>query len=179
MSLKMLDGVDRLLLGALQDDCKRSLAELGELVDLSPGPVMERIRKLEEHGFITGYHASLDARKAGLDIGAFIGVGIDHPRNQSGFEKSIEEIPEVLESHHVTGRHSLMLKVRTHDTESLQKLISRLRELPGVERTETMVILQTQLEKHRIPLGLEETVSNPKAETRSEVKRRAPRGARA
>lgn len=150
--LGSLDDVDRSLLRALQDDCKRSLADLGAEVDLSPPAVLERVRKLEEAGIVTGYHATIDPRKVGLDIGAFIGVGIDHPRSIAKFEQAILAIPEVLESHHVTGRHTLLLKIRTANTESLHRLIGAIRELPGVARTETMIVLATQHERMRIPL---------------------------
>ena len=147
-----LDATDRTLLDAIQNDCKQSLAELGQQVGLSAPSVLERVRKLEEAGFVRGYHAHLDARRIGLDIGAFIGVGIDHPKRIAAFEKELAQIPDVLECHHVTGRHTLMLKVRTADTGSLHALISRLRELPGVARTETMVVLATQIERSSLAL---------------------------
>lgn len=147
-----MDGIDRALVGLLMEDCKQSLAALGEKVHLSPPSVLERVRKLEEAGVIRGYHAEVSPKAVGLDIGSFIGVGIDHPRSIPSFEKHIEAMPEVLECHHVTGRHTLMLKVRTADTESLHKLISHLRELPGVARTETMVVLATQIERSLLAL---------------------------
>jgi len=147
-----LDRVDRELLGLLMDDCKQSLAALGEKVHLSPPSVLERVRKLEEAGVLRGYHAEVSPKAVGLDIGSFIGVGIDHPRSIPEFERAIADMPEVLECHHVTGRHTLMLKVRTADTDSLHKLISRLRELTGVARTETMVVLATQIERSRLAL---------------------------
>lgn len=147
-----LDAVDRTLLDAIQNDCKQSLAELGQQVDLSAPSVLERMRKLEEAGLVRGYHAHLDARKLGLDIGAFIGVGIDHPRRIAAFEKELTQIPDVLECHHVTGRHTLMLKVRTENTVSLHRLISQLRDLPGVARTETMIVLATQMERTTLPI---------------------------
>ena len=146
------DGVDRELLSALQDDCRQSLATLGERVGLSPPAVLERVRRLESSGLIRGYHAVLDARKVGLDIAAFIGVGIDHPRHIPAFEQATVGMPEVLECHHVTGRHTLMIKVRTRDTEGLHHLISAIRELPGVDRTETMIVLDTKLERQRLEL---------------------------
>lgn len=147
-----IDAIDRALLDAIQNDCKQSLAELGARVGLSAPSVLERMRKLEEAGIVRGYHARLDARRLGLDIGAFIGVGIDHPRRIAAFEKELERLPDVLECHHVTGRHTLMLKVRTRNTESLHRLIQELRELPGVARTETMVVLATQLERANLPI---------------------------
>lgn len=147
-----LDSIDRALVGHLMDDCKQSLASLGEKVHLSPPSVLERVRKLEEAGVLRGYHAEVSPKAVGLDIGCFIGVGIDHPRSIPGFEQLIAGMPEVLECHHVTGRHTLMLKIRTADTDSLHHLISELRGLPGVARTETMVVLATQIERSRLPL---------------------------
>jgi Lrp/AsnC family transcriptional regulator, leucine-responsive regulatory protein len=164
----LLDAIDRALLDALQDDCKQPLAKLGERVGLSAPSVLERVRKLEQSGLITGYHAVIDPRVAGFDVGAFIGIGIDHPRSIPRFEESVLAIPEVLECHHVTGRHTLLIKVRTQDTESLHRLISTLRELPGVARTETMVVLETQLERQRLVLpATEEEPPTPRRRTRA------------
>jgi Lrp/AsnC family leucine-responsive transcriptional regulator len=150
--LPVLDPIDRHLVDLLMQDCKQSLGALGEKVGLSPPSVLERVRRLEEQGVVRGYHAQVDPKSVGLDIGCFIGVGIDHPRSLAAFEKHVSEMREVLECHHVTGRHTLMLKIRTADTGSLHQLISRLRELPGVARTETMVVLATQIERSRLPL---------------------------
>jgi Lrp/AsnC family transcriptional regulator, leucine-responsive regulatory protein len=74
-----LDDIDRQLLSCLQEDAKVSLNRLGERVGLSAPSVMERIRKLEQAGIITGYHATLDARAVGLDVAAFIGVRVQSP----------------------------------------------------------------------------------------------------
>ncbi len=77
----------------------------------------------------------------------------------------------MLECHHVTGRHTLMLKVRTADTGSLHQLISRLRELPGVARTETMVVLATQIERSSLALpAIDETA--PRRRTRAQGRTR-------
>ena len=159
-----LDPTDRTLLMAMQDDCTESLAALGERVGLRPPAVLERVRRLEKAGIVRGYHAQVDARLAGLDIGAFIGVGIDHPKHMAAFEKAVLAIPIVLECHHVTGRHTLMLKNRTENTESLHALISELRELPGVDRTETMIVLETKVERTKIELP--ETDAAPKVRGR-------------
>jgi Lrp/AsnC family transcriptional regulator, leucine-responsive regulatory protein len=168
-----LDDIDRLLLDELQTDCKRSLKEIGVSVGLTAPSVMERVRKLENAGIIRGYHALLDARKVGLDISAFIGVSISDPRLLSAFEVWVDSIAQVLECHHVTGRHTLLLKVKTRNTEDLEHLISRIRSMKGVASTETMVVLSTHTERVEIALPPSEPVSDARRRKRS---RRTPDG---
>lgn len=148
----VIDGIDRQLLDELQTDCKRSLKEIGAAVGLSAPSVMERVRKLENAEIIRGYHALLDARKVGLDISAFIGVSIASPGLLSSFEEWVDSIAQVLECHHVTGGHTLLLKVKTQNTEDLEKLISRIRSIEGVASTETMVVLSTHTERVEVAL---------------------------
>lgn len=147
-----LDAIDRVLLEALQEDCKQSLSKLGEKVGLGPPAVMERVRKLESAGVITGYHAAVDGKQLGLDITAFVGVSINYPKDIGGFLQTVASRPEVLECHHVTGGHTLLLKVKTENTASLERVISALREVEGVTCTETMVVLSTAAEMFRVPL---------------------------
>jgi Lrp/AsnC family transcriptional regulator, leucine-responsive regulatory protein len=145
-----LDEIDRRILGLLQVDCKTPLAKIGEKVGLSAPSVVERVRKLESEGFITGYHAHLDARRLGVDITAFIGVSIGHPKGIATFEQQLPRLPDVLECHHVTGGYTLLLKVKTRDTAALEGLIRSLRSIEGVERTETSVVLSTKVERSAI-----------------------------
>jgi Lrp/AsnC family leucine-responsive transcriptional regulator len=123
------------------------LAKIGEQVGLSPPAVIERIKKLEEGGVIVGYTALLDAQKLGYDIAAFIGVLTSTPRGIRDVEQRIESWPEVLECHHVTGSYTLLLKVRAANTSALEALLSHLRSIEGVARTETMVVLSTHTER--------------------------------
>ena len=146
------DATDRAILELLQEDCKQPLAAIGQKVGLKAPAVVERIHKLEEAGAITGYVALLDARRLGKDVTAFIGVSTDHPRAIGGLERQVAAIADVLECHHVTGAHTLMLKVKTHNTATLEELIESIRSLAGVERTETMVVLSTYTERMRVSL---------------------------
>src|SRR5687768_8779498 len=147
----MLDDIDRQLLIELQSNCKTPLQKLGEKVGLSAPSVMERVRKLEQAGVITGYHALVNAKKVGLDITAFVGVSINYPKNIANFEKGLAGVRGILESHHVTGGSTLLLKVRAKNTDGLERLISHIRAIDGVERTETMVVLSTRTERPEQP----------------------------
>lgn len=147
-----LDATDHAILDLLQENCKQPLAAIGEKVGLSAPAVLDRIHKLEEGGVIRAYTALLDARRLGLDVAAFIGVSTDRPVAVRNIEAAVMAMDEVLECHHVTGAHTLMLKVKTHNTEALEELIDRIRSLEGVARTETMVVLSTHIERARIAL---------------------------
>ncbi|MCA9601110.1 MAG: Lrp/AsnC family transcriptional regulator [Polyangiales bacterium] len=147
-----MDPIDQRLVHALQRDCKTPLAKLGELVCLSAPAVMERVRKLEQTGVIRGYTALVDARSVGLDVTAFVGVSVASPAHIESFEHAISPLPEVLECHHVTGAHTLLLKVKARNTAGLEKLIKTLRAIDGTTRTETMVVLSTAKEDVALPL---------------------------
>jgi Lrp/AsnC family leucine-responsive transcriptional regulator len=161
------DATDQAILDLLQENCKQPLAAIGEKVGLSAPAVLERIHKLEEAGVIRAYTALLDARRLGLDVAAFIGVSTDRPVAVRAIEAAVTAMDEVLECHHVTGAHTLMLKVKTHNTETLEDLIDRVRSLEGVSRTETMVVLSTHIERSRIALPPDEApVARPRREGR-------------
>ncbi len=148
-----LDPVDAALLQRLQDDCKASLSRLGDEVGLSAPAVMKRLRKLEAAGFVRGYHALLEGRALGLDITAFVGLTINFPKNIEEFARILEDLDEVQECHHVTGKHSLLLKVRARNTAALEDLISRLQRIDAVQGTETNIVLSTRKESSKLPLG--------------------------
>jgi Lrp/AsnC family leucine-responsive transcriptional regulator len=147
-----LDSTDVEILGLLQDNCKQPLASIGAEVGLSAPAVVERIHKLEDSGVIQGYRAQIDARQIGLDVTAFIGLSTDGGSDIKHVEAAVMEVAEVLECHHVTGGHTLLLKVKTVNTSSLELLIARVRSMSGVVRTETMVVLSSPIERTHIEL---------------------------
>jgi Lrp/AsnC family transcriptional regulator, leucine-responsive regulatory protein len=142
-----LDDIDLQIIGLLQEHGRIPLVKLGEQVGLSAPSVNERVKKLEDSGVITGYHATVDPARLGKDVTAFIGVSILHPKTISLFEESVALLDDVLECHHVTGQHTLLLKIKTDNTSSLERLISAIRSIEGVARTETMVVLSTHTER--------------------------------
>jgi Lrp/AsnC family leucine-responsive transcriptional regulator len=148
-----LDEIDLHILALLQENCKQPLAKIGDKVGLSAPAVVERVKKLEDNRVVVGYHAIVDARRVGRDVTAFIGVSIGHPRRIAEFEVQVAAFDDVLECHHITGHYTLLLKVKTVNTSSLEQLISKIRSIEGVERTETMVVLSTHTERTQIAIA--------------------------
>ncbi|MCZ6622738.1 MAG: Lrp/AsnC family transcriptional regulator [Deltaproteobacteria bacterium] len=157
----MLDEIDITILSILQHHGRRHLAEIAKEVDLSPPAVMERIKKLESRGIIKGYHALLDAKALGKDIVAFIGVSVGHQRYITAFASHMVRQHDVLECHHVTGEESFILKVKTANTDSLERLLGEIRSMEGVTRTVTKVVLSTPKESQVLEFEQADNVDLP------------------
>lgn len=150
----MLDSIDVKMLEILQKEGRTRRNDLAERVGLSLPAVSDRLRKLEEHGVITGYHARLDAKKLGKDITAFIFVAVDSSKHYAAFLDHARELDEILECHAITGEGTHLLKVRTTNAASLERLLARIQAWSGVTRTQTDVVLSTAKESTRIRVEL-------------------------
>jgi len=118
-------------------DARVSYAELGRRVGLTTPAVIERVRKLEDAGVITGYRADIDTAKVGLAIMAFVRMsitGVDY----SHIIEVAEQSNEVLECHRGTGGDSFIMKVAVSSVEHLQEVIDRL--VPYGITTTTIVL---------------------------------------
>jgi Lrp/AsnC family transcriptional regulator, leucine-responsive regulatory protein len=147
-----MDDIDIRMLEILQRNGRTKRNDLAEAVGLSVPSVSERLRKLEEGGVVTGYYARLDHRKLGRDITAFIFVTVDSSRHYAQFLEHANALDEVQECHAVTGDPSHILKIRTANTGSLEKLLAKIQAWPGVVSTSTNLVLSTSKETSRIKL---------------------------
>ncbi len=150
----MLDEIDLTLLRILQEEGRTRRNDLAEAVGLSLPSVSERLRKLEEARIITGYHATVDHKRLGNDITTFIIVTVDSSRHYNNFLEHARALDEIMECHAITGDGTHLLKVRTCNTASLEKLLARIQTWTGVVRTHTQLVLSTSKETARIKFFL-------------------------
>ena len=119
---KQLDGTNRQLIEALQDDARLSLAELGRRVGLTAPAVAERLARLEETGVIRGYHADVDPRALGLELSVVLRI-----RPAARMIAKVAELaratPEVTECHRVTGEDCFVMRLHVRDVLHLEELI--------------------------------------------------------
>ena len=148
----MLDDLDYLILGTLQRNGRVKRNELAELVGLSLPATSDRLRKLEERGYIAGYTAILDPAKFGKDITAFVQVTVDTSLHYDNFLKHVMQSDEILECHAITGDGSHLLKIRTENTAALERVLSRIQSWKEVQRTRTSVVLSTTKETLNIDI---------------------------
>jgi Lrp/AsnC family leucine-responsive transcriptional regulator len=146
------DDIDLALIELLQKDARTPQAQLAAQVGLAASSVNERIRKLGERGLITGYHARISPDVFGYDLLAFVYVGWSRPETEKAFLKKVLGQSTVMEIHHVTGTWNYMLKVRVKNTRMLEGLLAKvIKAVPGVERTETIIVLSSIKESAQIP----------------------------
>lgn len=145
-----MDEIDVKILDILQKHGRTRRNDLAEAVGLSLPAASERLRKLEEQEVITGYFAKVDSKKLGRDITAFIHVTVDSSKHYGSFLEHAQSLDDVLECHAITGEGTHLLKVRTTNTASLEKLLARIQAWTGVTRTHTNLVLSTTKETFRI-----------------------------
>ena len=144
-----IDEIDRKVLTELQQDGRVSYAELGRRVGLTTPAVIERVRKLEDAGVITGYRAEIDPAKVGLPITAFVRMsisGVDY----SHIIEVAEQSEEVIECHRGTGGDSFIMKVAVSSVEHLQEVIDRLTPY-GI--TTTTIVLSSPVRRRAVKVN--------------------------
>ena len=108
-----IDNIDRKILRMLQENSKITNSYLSKQIGLSPAPTLERVRKLEKKGIISGYHAQLNLSKIGLGVSTFVLVSLKghNKKNINIFLDKINKVNNVIECHHITGTGDFILKV--------------------------------------------------------------------
>lgn len=135
-----MDRFDVALLEALQDDSRRSMADLGERIGLSASACHRRIKLLEETGLIAGYAARLDPAALGLALHAFVEISLTSQSREAmdRFEAAVADFPEILECHLMAGQADYLLRVAAADLSGFDAIHRDcLARLPGVSAIRT------------------------------------------
>ena len=107
--------------------------------------VHQRVRRLEQRGLITGYHAKLDAGSLGLGLTAFVAITPSDAASPDEAPSLLAHLPEIEACHSVAGVESYLLKVRTSSPDALEALLRTIRQTANVT-TRTTVVLSTSYE---------------------------------
>ncbi len=148
-----LDEIDYKILDELQNDAHIKKNLLAEKVGLSLPSTIDRVLRLETHGYITSYTTVLNYKKLKYDITCFIFVRSDSSKNYPQIIQSALKEKEVLECHSVTGEGSHILKIRTQNTTTLEKLLAKIQAWPGVTATRSSIVLSSPKETTNIYLN--------------------------
>lgn len=142
---RILDRHDWRILDAVQTDGKISLADLSERVGLSRTPCQIRLRRLEEEGFITGYHARLNMRMIRKNYVVFIQVKLEGTsrRHLEQFNRAVRKMDAIQSCHMMAGGYDYLLKVRCRNMEEYRVILTdSINNLPGVYQTTTFPVME-------------------------------------
>jgi Lrp/AsnC family leucine-responsive transcriptional regulator len=145
-----LDGVDRQLVRLLQEDGRRSYADLARETGLSTSAAHQRVRRLEQRGVITGYRAVVSAEAVGLPLAAFVSVKPVDAGAPDDAPDRLRHLSAVEACHSVAGEESYILQVRVAGPAQLEQLLQEIRSAAGVS-TRTTVVLSTPWEARAAP----------------------------
>ena len=144
---KLLDKIGRAIIRELVKNARISFSELGRVVGLSTPAVTERVRKLEEAGIITGYHAAVNEALLGDPVIAFI--QLDTPADSYDRVKALaRQLIQVMECHHISGEGAFVLKVMVSSVGDLETLVARFSPFG---RTKTTIVLSSLNENSPLP----------------------------
>ncbi len=142
---KELDRIDRNILNELQKDGRISNVELSKRVGLSPTPCLERVRRLERQGYITGYTALLNPQFLDASLLVFVEITLNRgaPDVFEQFNTAVQKLDDIQECHLVSGDFDYLLKTRVSDMGAYRRLLGdTLLRLPGVNDTRTYVVME-------------------------------------
>ena len=142
--MKNLDSIDLRILNLLQQDAKFTIKEIAGQLGMTTTPVYERIRRMEEEGFIKGYVALVDKQKLDFHILAFCNVSLHrHHRDLLDiFEREIKSLPEVVECYHIAGTFDYLLKVIVRDMQAYQDfMVNKLATLENIGNAQSVFVM--------------------------------------
>jgi len=140
-----LDRTDIQILNELQLDGRLSNLDLSKRVNLSPTPCLNRVRRLERDGYITGYGAFVDPVKLGASLLVFVEVTLERTSEDvfDTFKEAIAKTPEVQECHMLSGGFDYLIKARVKDMAAYREFLGKsLISLPSVRASHTYVVME-------------------------------------
>jgi DNA-binding Lrp family transcriptional regulator len=154
-TLVQLDAIDRQILDQLQTNGKLSNVDLAQRVHLSPSACLRRVKQLEESGVIAQYVALLNPKAVGAHGTSFTIINLESMNNTllESFEQAVRQEPQILDCYYVAGSNDYLIRFAYRDAEDLERFHTGvLMRLPGVERSNSMLVLRTVKKTTALPL---------------------------
>ena len=136
-----LDGTDLEIVALLEEDARRSLADIGRLVSLSAPAVKRRMDRLDDLGVITGYTITVDHAKLGRPLEAFCELRFAGTTKVDDISTIAKGLPEVRSVFTTAGDPDALVLIRVRDVDDLKRVIDRLRRTGKVVGTKTLMVL--------------------------------------
>ena len=150
-----LDSIDRAILTELQCEGRLSNLELAQRIHLSPSACLRRVKALEDSGVISQYVALVNPRAVGRHGVSFTIINLESMNTPQleAFERAVRDQPEVLDCYYVAGSNDYLIRFTYRDAQDLERFHTEvLTRLPGVVRSNSMLVLRTVKKTTALPL---------------------------
>ncbi|MFI3333475.1 MAG: Lrp/AsnC ligand binding domain-containing protein [Rikenellaceae bacterium] len=148
MAKTQLNDIDRKILKFLIKNARMPYLEIARECGISGAAIHQRIRKLEELDVIQGSRILVNPKALGFDVCAFIGITLKDPQLLMETMEKIMSVPEIVESHFVTGDYNILAKIYCTDNEHMMRtLFDNLLSIPGVSKTQTFISLSENFQR--------------------------------
>ncbi len=148
MAKTQLNDIDRKILKFLIKNARMPYLEIARECGISGAAIHQRIRKLEELDVIQGSRILVNPKALGFDVCAFIGITLKDPQMLMSTMDKIMAVPEIVESHFVTGDYNILAKLYCTDNEHMMHtLFDKILSIPGVASTQTFLSLNENFQR--------------------------------
>jgi DNA-binding Lrp family transcriptional regulator len=140
-----LDHYNLQILQLLQHDARLTNREIAKTIGKSVSPVFERIKKLQESGYIKQFVTILDGKRMNKGLTVFTNIRLKaHARDMMlAFEHDIVRCDEVMECFHMTGEYDFLLKIAVRDMDAYHDFVlNRLSKLPNVAAVRSFFVMK-------------------------------------
>lgn len=148
----MINEIDKKILNILRENARISNADIARMMNMAPSAVLERVRKLENNGYVSGYETRLDYKKLGLKLTAFIELLTSESIGSTDIGYKLAKLPFIQEIYSVSGDYCYLIKVRVADSDALAELLSQMGQIKGIKSSKTTLVLKPVKESSSIEL---------------------------
>lgn len=139
-----MDSIDIKILDFLQEDAKLTAKEMAAKLNLTPTPIYERIKKLENQGIIKAYVALIDPAKVNKRLTVFLNITIKehHMDYRQAFINDMKRLTDITELFHTSGRYDFLAKVKFANVQDYKNfLINDLTSIKNIGNIDSQIVL--------------------------------------
>lgn len=137
-----MDDLDNRLLALLRVNARTPTARLARQLGVSRSTVQSRMGRLEQRKVIAGYTVACGSDYDRNLISAHVMIKVEQKLTANVYV-ALRNMPEISALHTISGDYDLAAVVASSSTTELNVLLDRIANLPGIERTNSCVILET------------------------------------
>ncbi|MHC1683902.1 MAG: Lrp/AsnC family transcriptional regulator [Clostridiaceae bacterium] len=145
-----MDNIDIKILRLLQKNSRTTASQIGSIINLSVPAVSDRLKKLDASGAIEKHTTIVSAQKFNKTLTVIMFISLESPKYIEKFVSMVKGEDEILECHYLAGDFDYSLKIVTENTITLENILNRIKSVPGVQKTTTVVTLSTIKNNHSI-----------------------------